>query len=144
MTQRWATWLLPCVLLLHNLEEALSFPRYAPRVLSRLPAGVHDWIGPVGPGEIGIALTLATVIPLGVCLWAAARPASRTALWLVLAMWAILLLNAVWHIMAALVLFGGYAPGVVTAVILNLPLSVLVLRRAVQERWLALGSNAIA
>jgi hypothetical protein len=38
---------------------------------------------------------------------------------------------------AALVLFGGYAPGVVTAVILNLPLSVLVLRRAVDERWLA-------
>lgn len=142
ITRRWAIWLLPCVLLLHNLEEAISFPRYAPRVLSRLPVSVRDWIGPVGPGEIAVALTLATFIPLGFCLWAAARPASRTALWLVLAMWAILLLNAVWHIMAALVLFGGYAPGVVTAVALNLPLSVLVLRRAVNERWLALGSSA--
>jgi hypothetical protein len=57
-------------------------------------------------------------------------------------MWAILLLNAVWHITVALALFGGYAPGVVTATALNLPLSVLVLRRAVDERWLALGSSA--
>ena len=141
-TPRWAIWLLPCVLLLHNLEEAIFFPRYAPRVLSRLPASVRDWMGPVGPGEIGVALTLATAIPLGFCLWAAARPASRTALRLVLAMWAILLLNAVWHITVALALFGGYAPGVVTATALNLPLSVLVLRRAVDERWLALGSSA--
>ncbi|MFN2569051.1 MAG: HXXEE domain-containing protein [Candidatus Dormibacteria bacterium] len=139
MTERWAIWLLPPVLLLHNLEEAIFFPRYVPRVVSRLPANMRDWIGPVGAGEMGVALTLATVVPLGVCLWAAGRPASRAALGLVLAMWAILLLNAVWHITAALVLFGGYAPGVVTAVILNLPLSVLVLRRAVKERWLALA-----
>lgn len=86
--------------------------------------------------EMGAALALATVIPLAFSLWAAACPASRTALWLVLAMWATVLLNAVWHMVAALVLFGGYAPGVITAVALNLPLSVLVLRRAATEQWL--------
>ncbi|MEP7226123.1 MAG: HXXEE domain-containing protein [Gemmatimonadales bacterium] len=137
MTRGWAIWLLPLVLALHNLEEGVFFRRYVPRVLGRLPAGARDWIGPVSLREMGVALTLATVIPLGFSLWAAARPASRTPLWLVLAMWATLLLNAAWHVAAALMLFGGYAPGVVTAVALNLPLSLLVLRRAVTKHWLS-------
>ncbi len=137
MTRRWAIWLLPLVLALHNLEEGVFFPRYVPRVLGRLPAGVRDWIGPVSLREMAVALALATVIPLGFSLWAAARPAGRTALWLVLAMWATLLLNVAWHVAAALVVFGGYAPGVVTAVALNLPLSVLVLRRAGAGQWLS-------
>jgi uncharacterized protein with HXXEE motif len=137
MTRRWAIWLLPLVLALHNFEEGVFFPRYLPRVLARLPAGARDWIGPVTMREMGAALVLATVIPLGFSLWAAARPASRVAFWLVLAMWATLLLNAVWHVAAALLLFKGYAPGVVTAVALNLPLSVLVLRHAASEQWLS-------
>lgn len=135
MTRRWAIWLLPLVLALHNLEEGLFFPRYLARVLGRLPAGIRDWIGPVNPGEMWIALALATGIPLAFSVWAVVRPASRTALWLVLAMWATLLLNAIWHMVAGLVLFGGYAPGLISAVALNLPVSVLVLRRAAAEQW---------
>ena len=137
MTRRWATWLLPLALALHHLEEGAFFPQYVPRVLARLPLGLREWIGPVRLREMGLALVLATVIPLGFCLWAAARPSNRTALWLVLAMWATLLLNVAWHVAAALVLFGGYAPGVVTAVGVNLPLSVLVLRRAATEQWIS-------
>lgn len=38
MTPRWAVWPLPLLLSLHNLEEAVLFPGYLPRVLSRLPA----------------------------------------------------------------------------------------------------------
>lgn len=136
MTRRRATWLLPLVLALHNLEEGAFFPRYVPRVLGMLPAVARDWIGPVGSQQMTAALVLATIIPLGLCLWALARPASRTALWLVLAMWATLLLNVAWHVTAAAALFGGYAPGVITAVLLNLPLSLVVLKRASTERWL--------
>jgi hypothetical protein len=44
------------------------------------------------------------------------------------------LVNAGWHILAALVR-GGYAPGVITAVLINLPFGVYVLRRAVKEQW---------
>lgn len=135
MTRRLATWLLPAVLALHNLEEGLLFPRYLPRVLGRLPTGIRDWIGPVSSGEMWLALALATGIPLAFSVWAAVRPASRAALWLVLALWATLLLNAVWHVVAAVALLGGYAPGLVTAVALNLPVSVLVLRRASAEQW---------
>ena len=72
MTRRWAIWLLPLVLALHNLEEGAFFPQYVPRVLARLPPGLRDWIGPVSLREMGVALALATVIPLGFCLWAVA------------------------------------------------------------------------
>lgn len=150
MTRRWAILLLPLVLALHNLEEAAFFRRYAPRVLGQLPAAVRAWIGPLGLREMGVALVLATVIPLGFSVWAAARPGSRTALWLVLATWATLLLNVAWHVAAALVLFGGYAPGLATALALNLPLSVWTLRRAAAEQWLsrkalwALAPGAVA
>ena len=127
-------WLLPPVLALHNLEEAVFLPRYLPDVLSRLPIGALT--SAVNPRGLQVALLIATVVPLGVSVWAAIRPSSRTALWLVLAVWATLLLNAVWHIGASVLLFRGYAPGVVTAVLLNLPLSVLALRGALREQWL--------
>ncbi len=52
VTQRLAIWLLPLVLALHNPEEGLTFPRYLPRVLGRLPAGAREWIGPIGSGEM--------------------------------------------------------------------------------------------
>jgi hypothetical protein len=32
--RRWAIWLLPPVLAIHNLEEGIFFPRYLPRVLA--------------------------------------------------------------------------------------------------------------
>ena len=65
------------------------------------------------------------------------RPDSRTALWLLLLIQSAVLLNAVWHVAIAFVLFGGYAPGLVTAVVLNLPFSIHLLRRAFREQWLS-------
>jgi hypothetical protein len=56
---------------------------------------------------------------------------------LVLLIQATVLLNVVWHAAAAVVLFGGYAPGVVTAVLLNLPFSVYLLGRSAREHWLS-------
>ena len=66
--------------------------------------------------------------------WAIMRP--RKAL-LVSALFleSVLLVNAGWHIFAAWVR-GGYAPGVLTAVLINLPFGVYVLRRAVSEQWI--------
>ena len=46
------------------------------------------------------------------------------------------------HVPAA-ILFRGYAPGVVTAVFINLPLMSWLVLRAVQERWVV-GRKAVA
>ena len=86
------------------------------------------------PHELRIALVIATVLPLAVIGCAILRP-RKGLLISALLLESILLVNAAWHILAAIVR-RGYAPGVVTAVLINLPFGVYVLRRAVREQWI--------
>lgn len=71
---------------------------------------------------------------LSLIAWAILRP-RKALLVSVLFLQCILLINAGSHIFAAWVR-GGYAPGVITAVMINLPSGVYVLRRAVKEKWI--------
>jgi hypothetical protein len=139
MSDRRVLWLVPLFLLLHNAEEALFFPRYLPFVLARLPATWRTVAGPVTSGQVWLALAIVTLVGLGLTVWAQRHPESRTALWLVLLLQTTVLLNVLWHAAAAVVLFRGYAPGLVTALVLNLPFSVYLIRHAVRERWVGRG-----
>jgi hypothetical protein len=130
-------WLVPLLLTIHNAEEALFFPRYLPFVLSRLPAGWQALAAPLTTGQVWSALAVVTASAFAVAWWADLRPDSALALWLLLLIQATVLLNAVWHTAAAVVLFRGYAPGLVTALLLNLPFSIYLLRRASAEGWLS-------
>lgn len=127
--------MVPLLLALHNAEEGLFFPRYLPFVLVRLPAGWRAVAGPVTAGQVWLALAVVTALGVAATAWAVRRPASPAALWTVLLLQTTMLVNALWHVAAAIVLFRGYAPGVVTALLLNLPFSVYLLRRAAAERW---------
>jgi hypothetical protein len=129
-------WLVPALLALHNAEEAIFFPRYLPFVLARLPSGWQAIAGPVTSGQVWLALAAVTAVAFGVAAWAHRKPMSRAALWLLLLIQTTMLVNALWHAAAAVILFGGYAPGLVTALLLNLPLSIYLLNRARKERWL--------
>ena len=125
--------LIGVTLVLHTAEEYLAFPSYLSSA-SRL----SRWLPPPGllhnSQSMRVALVMATVLPLAVIVWAILRP--RKALLIsVLLLESILLVNAGWHILAALVR-DGYAPGVITAVLINLPFGVYVLRRAVKEQWI--------
>jgi hypothetical protein len=137
MAPRQVLWLVPTLLAVHNAEEALFFPRYLPFVLARLPAGWQAVAAPLTTGQVWSALAAVTGFAFAVAWWAYRRPDSRTALWLLLLIQSAVLLNAVWHLAVAIVLFGGYAPGLVTALVLNLPFSLHLLRRAVREQWLS-------
>jgi Protein of unknown function with HXXEE motif len=130
-------WLVPVLLALHNAEEALFFPRYLPFVLARLPEGWRAIAGPVTLGQVGAALLLVTLIPFLLAAWASLRPQSTVPVWLLLLMQTTLLLNVLWHVTAAALVFDGYAPGLVTAVLVNLPFSVYLLRRAAREGWVS-------
>jgi hypothetical protein len=136
MRSRSILWLVPILLAIHNAEEALFFPRYLPFVLYRLPAAWQALIAPLTTGQVGAALGVVTAVAFLVAWWSSQRPDNPVALWLVLLIQATVLLNVVWHVAAAVVLFGGYAPGVVTALLLNLPFSIYLLRRAARDRWL--------
>ena len=128
-------------LVLHTIEEYATFPEF----LSSPDGGLPEWLHPNrflhNSHELRIALMIATVLPLAVIAWAILRPRKG---WLISALLleSILLVNAAWHMLAAIVRH-GYAPGVVTAVLVNLPFGVYVLRRAVKEEWIGAGTAAL-
>jgi hypothetical protein len=136
-----AVWLVPLLLALHNAEEALLFPRYLPLAVARLPQGLQAVAGAITLGQVWSALALVTVVSFGIAAWAAARPSSRPAIWLLLLVQMTILLNVVWHLAAAVVVFQGYAPGLVTALAIHLPFSIYLLRRAAAERWVGTGAR---
>jgi hypothetical protein len=120
-------------LALHNTEECLTFPaffRSSSRLMQWLPAPSLLQ----NPQHLHLALLLATVLPATVVVWAVVRP-GKALLVSALFLESVLLANAGWHILAALI-NRGYVPGVITAALINLPFGIYVLRRAVKERWI--------
>ena len=136
-TRLHVLWLVPAVMVLHNVEEALFFPRYLPLVLARLPESWRPLAGAITLGQMWTALALVTLVPVGLATWAALRPGRVEPVWLLLLVQATLLLNAIWHLSAAILIFDGYAPGVLTAVLFNVPVSMYLLRRAARENWVS-------
>lgn len=141
MSRRTAIWLVPLLLALHNAEEALLFPRYLPLAVGRLPQGLRAVAGAITLGQVWSALALVTLVSLAVAAWAASNPSNRLAIWLLLLMQTTILLNVIWHLAAAIIVFQGYAPGLVTALAINLPYSIYLLRRAAAEQWVGAGAR---
>jgi hypothetical protein len=120
-------------LVLHDTEEYFTFPaffRSSSRLLRWLPTPVLLQ----NTQHLHFALLMATVLPLAVVAWAVLRP-GKALLVAVLFLESVLLVNAGWHMLAATV-NRGYVPGVITAVLINLPFGIYVLRRAVREQWI--------
>ena len=120
-------------LVLHNTEEYFTFPpffRSSSRLLQWLPTPVLLQ----NTQHLHLALLMATVLPIAVVTWAVLRP-GKALLVAALFLESVLLVNAGWHILAAVV-NRGYVPGVITAAMINLPFGIYVLRRAVKEQWI--------
>ena len=119
----------PLLLALHNAEEALTIPRALPVIAARVPA---ELAGALPTAEqMRVALVVATVVLWLV--WLLGRR-SRAGTRILLLLQCIVLVNVAWHVAAGVAL-GGYAPGLATALALNLPFSIYLLRRALGEGW---------
>jgi hypothetical protein len=132
---RRALWLFPCATTLHNLEEAIWLPAWSQHV-----GHLHP---PVGAMEFLFAVTVLTAAA-----WAVTFQAMRGGAWLAVAAgyWVAMLGNVIAPHVAMSVLERGYTPGVVTALALNLPVDLYLLRRALRERrltWRALALAAV-
>lgn len=140
MSRRTLLWLIPLAFALHSLEEMLFFPVYLPLVLEKIPTSLFSLIDLLEVGEIwtvmqfGLVLTIA--VSVGAVAWATLRPKSRLALGFVLVLTAGLLLNVLWHVMVGFLFFDGYTPGLITALLINLPLTLYILYRAATEHWM--------
>jgi hypothetical protein len=130
-------WLALALFTLHNVEEALAFRTYLPRMSSLLPEPFAGIAAQLSYSAMLIALVVVTTLALLVALAVATRPQSSRALWALLTLQAVLALNVVAHVLTALIVFRGYSPGLATAVLVNAPFAIYCFRRAHREQWVS-------
>lgn len=126
--RRYLLWLVPLLLTLHNLEEAVFMPGFLARFADRIPI-----LPTVTYDQFLLALAVVTLAPYA---FAASGPLERRsrAFLLVLGTQMVVLVNVAAHLAAA-VWARGYAPGLVTALLVNLPFSAFLFRRALRGAW---------
>jgi hypothetical protein len=145
LSYRSLQWLVAAFALLHNLEEALMMPGYVPLVRARL-SGIAPAALLTAAGHLSWfygALVAATIVPALVVLIAVTRPMTRATVYAVMFVQSLFLVNVIVPHVPAALLLGGYVPGVVTAVGVQLPFSVYFLRRSVLEGVVS-GRGALA
>ncbi len=139
MSFRSLEWLFPLVATLHNAEEAIWFPAWTQR------AG--RWHSPVAPGVFRFAVAVFTVLAFAVT-WLSAL-SGKQALWtyLLFVYMIVMLANVLVPHIAATVAMRRYMPGVVTGVLVNLPvlslLVVLALREGYVSGWKAAAFSVV-
>jgi hypothetical protein len=122
----------PAALLLHVAEEAWA----APVMLAQMAAVGTQMTGetmalPSGPRMVALLAGL-VLLSYGVLQWARRSSAGLYAL---IALQTVLALNVLSHT-AGTVLTGAYSPGLVTAWLVQAPLSVVIARRLRAEPWM--------
>ena len=135
MIPRRIVWAVPVCLTLHNAEEALALRTRLPTLSDRLPQPVQGLVASFPYNAFLGALGCLTLLVIAVALWAMLRP-HGFATWLLAAFQATIALNVVAHCVAALTL-RGYAPGLITALLINAPFSWYFFRRASRDEWLS-------
>ncbi|MFZ4622172.1 MAG: HXXEE domain-containing protein [Bacteroidota bacterium] len=117
-------WLIPIVLTIHNIEEALTMPEwmnlYVGIVKQQVPFMSHLQFS---ARQLYISLVLVTIVP-AVVTWFCLRGEIRTnGILALLTLQAIIFWNALIPHMIGWFFLGMYNPGTMTAVIFNIPFS---------------------
>jgi len=136
MSRRSWYLILGLALALHNGEEMLRATQMLQFMQSDAPGFLREAYSGITVSELqGSLLILTAIAFLGIVLAAVFSAAAASAFgMMVLA--ALLGLNAVFHIVLS-IQAGAYMPGLVTALLLSLPVSVTLLVRARQQRWVS-------
>ena len=137
-------WLVPIFLTIHNLEEAPFMETWYKRLPMKLPLTITT-------RQFVIAVTLITIAGFVLTYLGVEYLANQTGYLLVLGMQAILLFNAFVPHLATTIRFRMYSPGAITAVLILLPFSFYLFRRAFEENiltwsqfWIMLGTSPFA
>lgn len=129
-----ATYGLGIAFAVHNLEETLGMERWT--------LSLREWMDPVTTRQFAWAsgiLTLLGFMVVGSRWWVS----SNMYYFIITAFAGMLLLNVFFpHVLATLI-FKRLAPGVLTAILINLPLSVFILYRVFLQGWLSVREGAV-
>jgi hypothetical protein len=135
-SRRAVVWLVPILLTVHNAEEAIAFRSYLPRLSAILPPPFAAMEARLPYSTLLGALVVLSALAFLLAFAVDARPASRTLLWFLLALEVTMGLNGIAHLVGAAFLLRGYAPGLVTGLMINVPFAAYCFTRARRERWL--------
>lgn len=137
-------WLVPIFLTIHNIEEAPLMESWYKRLPMKLPLTITT-------RQFVIAVTFITIAGFIITYLGVEYFANQTGYLLVLGMQAILAFNAFVPHIATTIRFRMYSPGVITAVLIMLPFSFYLFRRAFEENiltwnqfWLLLAISPVA
>lgn len=123
----WA-WLFPVAITFHNLEEAIWLPGWS--------KNAGKWHRSVSPSAFRFAVAILTVIGFIFTFWAVKAGPQSIGSYLLTGYALGMLLNVfVPHLLASLAL-KRYMPGLATALLLNLPVTIQLLRSAFKEGYL--------
>ena len=111
-------WLVPLLFALHNAEEAPRMAEWARTVEARFMPVVSTM-------QFTVGVALLTLLVTGITIFAVYSLPARLRVPLMTGVQAIIFVNAFTHI-GATVRYRRYSPGLVTAVLLNLPFSLLL------------------
>jgi hypothetical protein len=119
-------WLVPIFFTLYNLEEAPFMESWS----KRLPLKIHPT---VTTRQLIIAVTFITLAGFLLTYFGVQYLANQTGYLIVLGIQIILFFNAFVPHIALTILFRMYSQGVITALLIILPFSVYLFRRAINE-----------
>ncbi len=125
--RRCGPWLLGA-LCLHNLEEALTYGHYRERsgaLVCELASHCAEL--PSAPVFIGMLIGV-TALTGAVVIWIVRGSSTQAKRLAIYAFAGLLLLNVFLPHVPAAYLLGGYAPGVLSAVLINAPIAILTIR----------------
>jgi len=113
---------------LHNLEEALLLPAWS--------QAAGRWHPPVGTPEFSFAVAVLTLLAYAAVYLALSKGRESLSAYLLSGYALAMLLNAFFPHVIASVVMRRYAPGTLTAVLLNLPVTFLLLRQGFREQYI--------
>ncbi|HEU4389254.1 MAG TPA: HXXEE domain-containing protein [Blastocatellia bacterium] len=142
ISKRTSFWMVPILTTLHNTEEVMFMPRLLQVRNSSIPGPLQRVLPPLTYEQFLLAVVIMTVIPYFVALYADFDRERAAGMYLILSLQAMMLINVFAHLGMAVIMH-GYAPGVVTAVVINLPFSLYLLRRALRENWISRKAEAL-
>ena len=129
-------WLVPILFAVHNLEEGALMKRYLPAARAAMPARLKQVIGTYNHRQFVALLAVITAIAFLIAIFGDIGRPGSTGGYALLAIQATMLLNVASHVAAAFVM-RGYSPGLVTAILVNLPFSLWIIAVAWGEHWYA-------
>ncbi len=131
-----ALWLVPVLFLLHNCEEALTMRATLDAVRTGMPRFLRVFLPPVSFEQFLVSLVLLTALAF-CCAWFGHLERDRSwGVYVLVGLQMVIGINVFAHI-TTLAVVGHYTAGSITSLVVNLPFSVYLLRRAMKEDWIS-------